>query len=74
MSIEDVHTWISHVPYSKFYLADSKQISRLMTVNNSRRYLAQLILTNEQNKSDLREISEASQNKELSIRIKLGNS
>ena len=46
MSIEDVRNWISLVPHSDLYGSNSKHVGQILTVNQSRRYLAKLIITN----------------------------
>ena len=53
MNIEQVNTWISAVPHSLFYKKPAEVIVNELDYNEALRYLAALIVNNEQNRSNL---------------------
>ena len=58
MTIIQVHTWICIIPYSFYYGQPRKIVSEQLDYNEAHRYLAELIVLNEQFKSNLDYVSE----------------
>ena len=59
------------MPLSLYYKADPKEIASILDKNTAHRYLASLIVNNEQNKSNLIDISEKGSSHEYSVEIKI---
>ena len=59
-------TWLSMIPNSIFSGRSLEEIAEVCSYNDARRYLSELIVLNERNKSKLRHISELASSKENS--------
>lgn len=66
MQIREVNAWIASVPHSLFYKKSLNLIVKELDYNEARRYLASLVILNEQNKSNLKTVSEENISKKLS--------
>ena len=71
MHISKVHKWLTKIPHSVYFGMPRKQLLQEITYNEAFRYLTELIMLNEQFKSNLEYVSEVGSSDEYSSYLQM---